>query len=60
MIKDTLEVVLKTAGDMAQGYVRERFPNKSTDAERRRLLMVMGVGTAIGVAVIVIVVVRTA
>lgn len=52
MIKDILEVPLKIAGDVVQSYVQERFPDKSTIAEKRRLLMVLLVGIALGGAVI--------
>ncbi len=59
MLKDILEVALKAAGDVVQSYTQERFPDKSSMAGKRRLLMVMAVGIVIGVAVIVIVVMAT-
>ena len=56
MIKDILEVVLNTAGEITQSYLKKRFPDKSTDAEKRRLVIVITVGFLIGAVVIVVVI----
>ena len=56
MIKDILEVALNSASDVVQSCVRERFPDKSTAAEKRRLLKVIVVGFALGGAIILVVV----
>jgi hypothetical protein len=56
MLKDILEIALNTAADVAQSYVAEKFPDKSTPTEKRRLLIVMVVGIIVGIAVIVVVV----